>query len=129
MSKYLGLRAIARRMGWKSYRTPPYHLEYNSFLMYRVRLSSTAYKWETNDDLIFAWELERARKSRAEYLGGIRQPYREPKREKRNVTMSPGMDNQAEQKAGNGAAAPQEQVALLPRLYQITKHETRKKIA
>ena len=110
--KYRGLRAIARRMGWKSARSPLYHLEHSSFIMYRVWINRIAYKWETNDNLIFAWELARAKKSRQEYLSGIRRPYfaHKHKRETdKRPTVQPGQEQNSQ---GKAAVQPQKQRAI-----------------
>ena len=55
MSEYRGLRAIAKRMGWKAPATLLRLQEKFGFLMY-PRSTANGFLWVTNDDLIFSWE-------------------------------------------------------------------------
>ena len=80
MAEYFGLRAIAKRKGWKSTATPiVYHLREN-FPMYLVKGRGTKINWVTNDDLLYRWEMEQCRKTRESYRKGHRREQRQRKR-------------------------------------------------
>ncbi len=76
MAVYVGLEAIAKRMGWKSRKTPVARLMREGFPIYQERRIGKAHGigcpvWRTNDSLIMAWEwakvtLERDRLLRRE---------------------------------------------------------------
>ena len=55
MALYVGLRAIAKRMGWKSPQTVLRNYEYHDFPIIRRNLANGRWCWITDDELIVQW--------------------------------------------------------------------------
>jgi hypothetical protein len=70
--KYVGLRAIAHRMGWKSPTSPIRAMKSRGFLMVELPIHGAGCRWYTNDDLIYTWELQQARRAARNYRIGHR---------------------------------------------------------
>jgi hypothetical protein len=81
MAEYVGLKAIAEKMGWKSPKTPINQMVANGFPMFRRRIYFKNF-WVADDQLILMWKARLCQVERDRYLK--KKEVRRLKKETRN---------------------------------------------
>ena len=95
MAEYRGLRAIAKRLGWKAPATVLKLQERQNFLMY-PRATANGFQWITTDDLIFCWEKRLSEEAVEWRKRRIKPPFRN-KQGRKTVRKNGSGENSASQ--------------------------------